>query len=79
MADLWFRARRVDEGQGYSVANWKGGAAATAFCAVALLALGAPWVADRGGPLGFAIGALLFLIVLAIFMLIVRRHSDWRG
>ena len=36
-------------------------------------------MADRGGPLGFAIGALLFLIVLAIFMLIVRRHSDWRG
>ena len=79
MKELWFRARNPDEGQGYRVASPKGVVAAIGFALAAGLGLGVPLLLDRGGVVGFAIGAVLFLAAIMAFLAVVRRHSDWRG
>lgn len=57
----------------------KGLLASVAFVIVATLVLVIPWLLGRGGPAGFAVGAVLSVPTMGGFLLVVRRHSDWRG
>lgn len=61
------------------MASVEGLLASLAFVFIATAALTIPWLLDKGGSLGFAIGAVLFSAAIGGFVLVVRAHSDWRG
>lgn len=79
MSDHWFRWRPPDVGQGYSIANWKGWAAAALFIVVSTVAAIVPPVMASGATWSFIAAALLFLAVVGGFIWVVRTHSDWNG
>jgi hypothetical protein len=79
MPDLWFRARRPDEGQGYSVANAKGLLAVVGFVIALTGSVLVPLTIGKGSALSFVAGAALATLSVAVFLIILRRRSDWRG
>lgn len=79
MAEPWFRWRKPDEGQGYSIASREGLAVAIVFVVVSTVAAVAPPVIGHGTLPSVLLGALLFAACVAGLLATVRAHSDWQG
>lgn len=78
MPDQWFRWRRPDEGQGYSVTRKQGWLAIAAFTAATTLALVVP--IRSGGSLGSIVFGIVTISAATVLLLrTIRRHSDWHG
>jgi hypothetical protein len=80
-AEPWFRARRGEQGTGYSLIHWKGGVAVgliALFCA----GLGAlPPLLLGGGEIMWVAGFVLALPIFGVLllMLIRAKAERWEG
>ena len=80
-SEPWFRARRLDQGTGYSVIHWKG-AVAVAVIALVCAGLGAlPALLLGGTETMWIIGLVLALPIFGVLLLaLIRAKAErWEG
>lgn len=76
MAEPWFRSRRPEQGQGYSVASVEGFLVSLLFVvATTASAVGVP-ILGRGSPTSIVTAVVLVAGCSVAFALTIRRHSQ---
>jgi inner membrane protein involved in colicin E2 resistance len=79
MSEMWFRARTGEEGTGYTVSGAKGVIASVAFVVVTTASAVLPSLLTNASAFSLVLGAVLVVVEIAVFLRLVRQHSDWRG
>jgi protein-S-isoprenylcysteine O-methyltransferase Ste14 len=82
MKEYWFRKRRGEAGQGYGIANRKGGVAVAVFAVIVnIIVISTALIASTSSHPGIIIllGILLFLLSIFGLISLIRKNSDWDG